>query len=88
MNMYEEGKEIIQLVDYSAPTPKVKDRSVRAQKIKNPEDRPPFFIRGVQADSKEEYWVSLALEKIEEAMGWTWSTRCRCMAGDHWPAGM
>jgi len=45
---------------------------VRAEKLKNPADLPPFFIRGIRAGSKEEYWCSLALEKIEAETGWTW----------------
>lgn len=51
---------------------KEKTRSVRAEKIKNPEDKPPFYIRGMKAGSKEEYWCSLALDKIQERTGWTW----------------
>ncbi len=53
-------------------------RKVARQKIfkvpvlKDPEDQPPFFIRGILAGSKEEYWCSLALERIErdEGIGW------------------
>lgn len=51
---------------------KPKDRSVRAKKIRNEEDRPPFFIRGRKAGSKDEWWVSLALERIEKETGWAW----------------
>lgn len=40
--------------------------------VVDPKDQPPFFIRGVKAGSKEEYWVSLALEKIEKEHGWGW----------------
>jgi len=49
-----------------------KERSVRAEKLKNAEDKPPFYIRGILAGSKEEYWCSLALERIEEETGWAW----------------
>lgn len=44
----------------------------KAQLLADPEDQPPFFIRGIQAGSKEEYWCSLALERIEkdEGIGW------------------
>lgn len=51
---------------------KPKERSGRAEKLRNPEDKPPFFIRGQKAGSKDEYWVSLALERIEAITGWTW----------------
>lgn len=49
------------------------ERSQRAQVLKDERDEPPFFIRGQQAGSKDEYWVSLALERIEEETGWGWS---------------
>lgn len=48
------------------------NRVIRAEKLKNQEDVPPFFIRGIKAGSKDEYWVYLALLKIEEKTGWTW----------------
>lgn len=51
---------------------KPKARSARAKKIPNEKDLPPFYIRGIKAGSKEEYWVSLALERIEEETGWGW----------------
>jgi len=47
-------------------------KSVRAEKLKNPEDQPPFYIRGIKAGSKEEWWCSLALDRIQEQTGWTW----------------
>lgn len=40
--------------------------------MKDARDEPPFYIRGQTAGSKDEYWVSLALEKIEKDTGWTW----------------
>jgi hypothetical protein len=49
------------------------ERSVRVPVIKSQEDLPPYFIRGRQADSKDEYWSSLALEKIAELTGWGWA---------------
>jgi hypothetical protein len=48
-------------------------RSIRAGEIKNLEDLPPFIIRGQVAGSKDEWWVSLALERIEAETGWGWS---------------
>lgn len=44
----------------------------RAQKLKAPADEPPFWIHGIQAGSKEEYWCSLALDRIQasEGIGW------------------
>ena len=44
----------------------------KAQVIEDDSDKPPFFIRGQQAGSKEEYWCSLALDKIQEITGWGW----------------
>lgn len=52
--------------------PRAPKPGARVPKLKDPADQPPFFIRGQQADSKDEYWVSLALEKIEKATGWGW----------------
>jgi hypothetical protein len=49
------------------PRPKI--LAARAVKLKNESDQPPFFIRGQQAGSKDEYWVSLALDMIE----WGWA---------------
>jgi len=51
---------------------KPKARSVRAEKLKDEKDEPPFYILGQVADSKDEWWVSLALEKIVAETGWTW----------------
>ena len=39
---------------------------VRAAVIQDETDKPPFFVRGQQAGSKEEYWCSLALDKIQQ----------------------
>lgn len=54
------------------PITRTQDRSVRAPLLRNPEDQPPFFIRGIRAGSKDEYWVSLALDRIQEETGWNW----------------
>lgn len=45
---------------------------IRAEQLRDPADEPPFFIRGIKAGSKEEYWVSLALNRIQESEGWNW----------------
>lgn len=47
-------------------------RSARAPVLRDPKDEPPFFIRGRKAGSRDEWWVSQALEKIEKQTGWTW----------------
>jgi len=44
----------------------------KAPKLDDPAAQPPFFIKGEEADSRDEYWVSLALDRIEELTGWTW----------------
>jgi hypothetical protein len=56
----------------SKRTAAAKTRSARAPVILDPRDQGPFFIRGIKAGSKEEWWCSLALEKIEKETGWTW----------------
>lgn len=45
---------------------------IKAEKLKDAADMPPFFIRGTQAGSKEEYWCSLALDRIEQEEGYGW----------------
>lgn len=40
--------------------------------LENLADKPPFYVRGMKAASKDEYWVSLALEKIQAETGWNW----------------
>lgn len=45
----------------------------KAPVLTDPADQPPFFIRGQTAGSKEEYWCSLALDKIQEMTGWGWN---------------
>lgn len=47
-------------------------RSVRAPKLKDEKDLPPWFIRGIKAGSKEEYWCSIVLTEIEAEQGWMW----------------
>jgi hypothetical protein len=65
-------KKLFKFANRTESVMKPKDRSVRAKKIPNTEDLPPYYIRGIQADSKDEWWVSLALERIEAETGWTW----------------
>lgn len=51
---------------------KVKLPKPRATVIKDPAEEPPYFVRGEQAASKDEYWMGLAMEKIEKLTGWGW----------------
>jgi hypothetical protein len=44
----------------------------KVTKLQDQSEQPPFFIRGIQAASKDEYWASLALEIIEKQTGWGW----------------
>jgi len=53
-------------------TRRPKINKVRAAVIQDETDKPPFFVRGQQAGSKEEYWCSLALDKIQQITGWGW----------------
>lgn len=63
-----------------AGTPK-SERAIRAESLRNPEDEPPFYIRGMKAGSKDEYWVSLALDLIEARTGWTWEYQVPVFGG-------
>lgn len=48
------------------------ESAAKAEKLKNPDDEPPFYIRGIKAASRDEYWVSLELERIEKKYGISW----------------
>src|SRR3990172_3392310 len=61
--------------------------SVRAEKLRNPEDKPPFYIRGQKAKSKEEYWISLWAEIFEEKTGITWDYQVSVYGGRTRPNG-
>lgn len=62
-------------------TPRGAKRSTRPEILRDPKDEPPFFVRGRQADSKDEYWVALALDKIEKITGWTWEYQVPVFGG-------
>lgn len=53
--------------------PKPKERTARAPKLQDPSEFPPFYVKGQRAGSKDEYWMSLALDKVEEQTGWGWA---------------
>lgn len=55
------------------PRKNTQERSARVVKLVDETDKPPFFVRGQRAGSKDEYWVSLALDLIEQQTGWGWS---------------
>ena len=74
-------RKIFKFLDGGAARLSRDQRSVRAEKMKDPKDLPPFFIRGIKAGSKEEYWVSLALEKIEQETGWGWEYQVSVYGG-------
>lgn len=52
--------------------PRTNSPSARVPVLQDMSERPPYFVRGIKADSKEEYWCALALEKIREQTGWDW----------------
>lgn len=52
---------------------KTDQKKPRAQEIKDPKEEPPFYVKGQEAASKDEYWMSLALEKVEAETGWGWA---------------
>lgn len=56
-------------------------RSVRAEKLRDAKDEPPWFIRGIKAGSKEEYWCSIVLTEIEEETGWSWEFQVPVFGG-------
>lgn len=74
-------KKIFAFAKIGGSTPKGKKRSVRAPMLRNQEDRPPFFVRGRKAGSRDEYWVSLALDKIQEETGWEWEYQVPVFGG-------
>lgn len=53
----------------------------KAEQLKDPKDEPPFFIRGIKAASKEEYWASLALMRLEESSGLRWEYQVPVFGG-------
>lgn len=53
----------------------------KAEQLKDARDEPPFFIRGMKADSKEEWWVFLALERLAEASGLQWEYQVPVFGG-------
>lgn len=48
------------------------ERTIRAPKLEGEDEHGPWFIRGVKAGSRDEYWVSLFLTWLEREKGWTW----------------
>lgn len=74
-------KKLFKFAKRNTPLIPKDTRSVRAQKIPNEADDPPYFIRGQQADSKEEWWCSLALDRIQEETGWTWDYQVSVFGG-------
>lgn len=59
----------------------VTSRTIRVQVLRDPKDEPPFFVRGMKAGSKEEYWCSLALDKIEAEAGFAWEYQVSVYGG-------
>ncbi len=67
------AKKLFTLSENKRPPRRPKqDRSARIQDLPSYEDKPPFYIRGIKAGSKEEYWCSLALDIIQTQTGWGW----------------
>jgi hypothetical protein len=60
----------------------------KAQVIKDPKDQPPFYIRGIKAGSKEEFWVSLALDRIQEQEGIGWEYQVPIYGGRRIAGGL
>lgn len=67
-------KKLFSFSERKRPPRKLKqEKSARVEVLKDTSDQPPFFVRGQKAGSKEEYWVSLALDIIEQQTGWGWA---------------
>jgi len=66
------AQKLFRLSEHKRPRRPKMEGSARVQKLPNTEDKPPFFVRGMKAGSKE-YWVSLALDLIEQQTGWGWA---------------
>jgi len=72
-----------------SPSPKARSRSAfgegdatpKAEKWKDPKDEPPFYVRGMKAGSKDEYWCSINLDRIEKITGWTWEYQVPVFGG-------
>jgi len=60
----------------------------KAEVIKDPKDIPPFFVRGVQAASKEEYWIGEALGRIEKEYGYGWEYQVPIWGGRRIAGGL
>lgn len=63
-------------------------KPARAVLLRDPADSPPYFIRGMKAGSKEEYWVSLALDKIQEENGYGWEYQVPIFGGRQIAGGL
>jgi len=63
------------------PLPQERERSVRAQKLVDPKDIGPWYIRGIKAGSKEEYWCSIVATEFEEEQGWAWEFQVPVFGG-------
>lgn len=50
-----------------------KPNLIKGTELKNDQDQPPYIIKGRVADSKDEYWASLALIRIEKTAGYGWA---------------
>ena len=66
--IYGKPKKLFRISDQRKPR-MTRPVFARAEQIKDPKDEPPFYIRGIVAGSKEEYWVSLALDAIQKSEG-------------------
>jgi hypothetical protein len=62
-------------------------KGIRPEILRDPKEEPPFYVRGVEADSKDEYWCGLNLERIEKITGWTWEYQVPVYGGKNRPGG-
>ncbi len=60
----------------------------RAEIVKDKKDQPPFFIRGITAGSKEEWWISQALDRIQKAEGFGWEYQVPIFGGRQIAGGL
>lgn len=64
-----------------------KESLVRPNKIQESADLPPYIVKGRVADSKDEYWAALALERIEKIAGYRWAYQVPVNGGRSRPGG-
>ena len=85
--IYGKPKKLFRISDQRKPR-MTRPVFARAEQIKDPKDEPPFYIRGIVAGSKEEYWVSLALDAKQKSEGIGWEYQVPIFGGRQIAGGL